>query len=52
MPEAPRGGSASRPFAQPFQSPITDTRSAFGAQTAKRTPRCPPTVTGCAPSFR
>jgi len=35
----------------PLKSPTTLTRSAFGAQTAKCTPRVPPNVMQCDPSF-
>jgi hypothetical protein len=41
-------------FASGFQSlngPTTDTRSAFGAQTANRAPRRPANSVRCAPSF-
>jgi len=35
---------------QALKPPTTDTRRALGAQTAKRVPATPSTVTGCAPS--
>jgi len=34
---------------QVLNAPITDTRRAFGAQTANRTPAAPSQVIGCAP---
>ena len=43
MPEpSQRGARASPRVPQPFQSPMTDTRAAFGAQTAKAAP--PPSM--------
>jgi len=42
-----RAASGDAPGRQPFQSPVTDTARAFGAQTAKYVP---PSTT-CAPSF-
>ena len=35
----------------PLKSPTTETRRAFGAQTANATPSTPSKLEGCAPSF-
>ena len=50
-PLLPIGASGCEPLSQPLKSPITVTRSAAGAQTAKRTPRWPSCSARCAPSF-
>jgi hypothetical protein len=46
MPEEPTGLRSWDSGSHPVKSPTTETRSAFGAQTAKRTP---PSY-GCAPN--
>src|SRR5262245_21015873 len=51
MPELPTGRSGCRPLSQPLKSPMTETYSADGAQTAKRVPTRPFSVIGWAPSF-
>ena len=50
MPDPATGASGALDESQPFQSPITDTVSAFGAQTANVVPATPSTVPGCEPS--
>jgi hypothetical protein len=52
MPDDPTGASGCADSFQPLKSPVTDTRSAFGAHTAKLVAGAPPTLRGCAPSFR
>ena len=50
IPEEPRSVSGFSSRRQPLNSPITLTRSAFGAQTAKKVPSRPLLRSGCAPS--
>src|SRR5262245_15903558 len=52
IPELSAGVSACAFFCQRLKSPITQTRSALGAQTAKWTPSRPPITAGCEPSVR
>ena len=50
MPDAATAERGALDESQPFQSPITETDSAFGAHTENVVPATPPTVPGCEPS--
>src|SRR5262245_31463575 len=52
IPELSTGASECAYFCQRLKSPITQTRSALGAQTAKWTPSLPPRMVGCEPRQR
>ena len=51
IPDWPRDPRRWLPLFQPLKSPVTATRSASGAQTAKYTPSVPSAVMTCEPSL-